>query len=74
MSKVEETLQELIEFSQQQLLLKQRELEAQGKASNNIILDAYRTIIANLTGVLGSRSNKTPTQQPSEKAPSSDSE
>lgn len=61
MNKVEETLQQLIEFSEQQLLLEQRKLEAQGKSSNNLILDAYKTIIGNLSSVLGDKSSPKPT-------------
>lgn len=64
--KVEETLQQLIEFSEQQLLQEQRKLEAQGKSSNNVVLAAYKTVIANLTGVLGPKRRAKPTKGSSE--------
>lgn len=65
MSIVKETLRQLIAFSQQQMATKQRQLTKDGKPQENVTVDAYATIIKNLSDILGDEKSKND-EQPDE--------
>ena len=60
MSNLEETLQQLIEYSQKQRAAQERKLRASGKSTNNVIMDAYASIIRNLSSLLPTNKDKKP--------------
>ena len=49
---VEEALRKLIEFSQKQRVSQIRQLKAKGKSEKNATIDAYGTVINQLSSIL----------------------
>jgi hypothetical protein len=54
---VEETLRKLIEFSEKQQASRIRQLKAKGKSEKNATVDAYSSIIDQLSAVLPEKDN-----------------
>ncbi|MCA9995573.1 MAG: hypothetical protein KDE56_07500 [Anaerolineales bacterium] len=52
MTKVEETLRKLIEFSEKQRAARMRRLKAEGKSGEDATATAYATVINQLSSVL----------------------